>query len=78
VRVAASPFLEPSLNFYRKLWRLEWMAPITRQGADQDADFYVLLGQDHALIARRKLAVLFRDSLANVVLAAPRDRMAAQ
>lgn len=78
VRVAATPFLEPSLNFYRKLWRMEWMAPITREGADQDAAFYVLLSQDHALIARRRLQVLFRDSLSSVVLAAPRDRMAAQ
>ncbi len=78
VRVAASPFLEPSLNFYRKLWRLEWMAPISRQGADQDAAFYVLLSQDHALIARRRLEVLFRDPLSSAVLAVPRDRMAAQ
>lgn len=78
VRVAASPFLEPSLNFYRRLWRLEWMAPISWQGADRDAAFYVLLTQDHALIARRRLEVLFRDPLSGVVLAVPRDRMAAQ
>lgn len=75
LRVAASPFLEPSLNFYRKLWRMNWMAPVRRENPDREATHYILLTEDHGLIVRRSLRVLFRDPLSGVVLAVPRDRM---
>lgn len=75
VRVAASPFLEPSLNFYRKLWRMNWMAPVRREKPDREATHYVLLTEDHGLIVRRRLRVLFEDPFSGVVLAVPRDRI---
>ncbi|MCS6953879.1 MAG: hypothetical protein RMK57_12640 [Bryobacterales bacterium] len=76
-RIAASPFLEPSLNFYRKLWRMDGVAPVRRESPDREADYYVLLREDHGLIARRRLRVLFADALSGVAVAVPRDRMAA-
>ena len=40
--VGVSGTLEPSLNFYRVCWRLNWMAPVERRPLGNPAHFYVL------------------------------------
>ena len=71
VRLGISWLLEPSINFYRKMYRLDWMAPVTRDGPKGRYDFYVLLPPETSLIKEMGLSVLHRDPLSEAVLAAP-------
>jgi 4-amino-4-deoxy-L-arabinose transferase-like glycosyltransferase len=69
VRVGASVVLVPGLNFYRRMYRLNWMEPVDRTGPNGDFDFYMLLGNDQALVKRRGLSVLYTDNLSGAWLA---------
>ena len=59
------------MNFYRRMYKLDWLAPVTRQGADGDFDYYVLLPGDAPLVKKLGLAVLYSDSLSGAALAVP-------
>ena len=67
-RVGATWELEPSLNFYRDRYRLSWVAPVTREGADGNFDYYFLLPEDHRLVNRRNLRVIFNDQVSGLVV----------
>jgi len=69
VRVGGTWLVEPSLNFYRHAWRLDWMKPVVRGDPDQEFDYYVLLPGDAGVIARRGLKILLKDELSQAVLA---------
>ena len=71
VRLGISWVLEPSINFYRKMYRLGWMAPVTRDGPKGRYDYYVLLPLETSLVKEMGLSVLYRDPLSEAVLAAP-------
>jgi len=71
VRVGATWVLEPTLNFYRRRYRLAWMSPVERSNPDADFDYYVLLTEDHAVASKRSLRILFADPFAGILLAAP-------
>jgi hypothetical protein len=72
VRVGITAIFEPSVNFYRRMYRLNWMDPVDRTGPNGDFDFYILLGDDTSLVKRRGLTVLYSDSLSGAWLAAGR------
>ena len=65
--------LEPSLNFYRRIYKLDWMAPVERKDPDSYHDYYVLLEGDAALLRKRALRVLYSNPAAGVYLAEPVD-----
>lgn len=69
VRVGVMWLFEPTLNFYRELYRLTWMEPVTRNGPEGNYDYYVLLLDDSSLVAKRGLKVLYTDPVAGVLLA---------
>lgn len=69
VRVSASWTLEPSLNFYRRMYRLEWLEPVVRGNAAAPADYRVFEAADHALVQKFGLTVLYRDPVSGAVLA---------
>lgn len=71
VRVGVTWMIEPSMNFYRRMYKLDWLEPLTRNGADGEFDYYVLLAEDAPLIAKRGLSVLYSDSLSGASLAVP-------
>jgi len=71
-RVGATWLFEPSLNFYRQRYRMNWLERVTRQGPQGAFDYYVLEGADRKLVEQLKLEVLYRDPLSEVVLARPR------
>ncbi len=73
-RVGGTWQLEPSLNFYRHLWRLDWMQPLVRGPADGEFDYYVLLPEDAGVVEKRRLEVIYRSELYGATLAAPRGR----
>ncbi len=71
VRVGVSWEFEPTVNFYRRRYRMAWLREATRSGPDGEYDYYLLQPRDQALVARRGLKVLAKDELASTVLAAP-------
>jgi len=69
VRIGISWELEPAMNFYRRLYRLDLIAPFNREGPDGDFDYYVILPREGSLVEKRKLRVLYRDPVSGVMLA---------
>src|SRR5262249_46813986 len=47
--IGATWNFEPSLNFYRRSYHLDWMRPVERNLTVPKGDYYVLLGEDRAL-----------------------------
>ncbi len=74
VRIGLSWELEPSINFYRRMYRLDWMAPGTRAGPKGQYDYYVLLAGETDLVKEMGLAVLYTDPVSGAVLAQPPSR----
>jgi hypothetical protein len=71
VRVGISWQLEPAFNFYRTVRRWTWLGPFDRQSPDGAYDYYVLIANDHALIAARSLRTLYRGPVSQTILARP-------
>lgn len=71
VRLGVTWVLEPSVNFYRYRDRIRWMRPVDRSGPVGAHDYYLLVGQDRALVERMGLTVIARDDVAGSVLAVP-------
>jgi 4-amino-4-deoxy-L-arabinose transferase-like glycosyltransferase len=64
--------LEPSLNFYRILYRLNWQ-PIDRSGPEKPGDIIVVMDENKASIGRLGLRVIYKDALSGTVVALPHD-----
>jgi len=71
-RVGANWMLEPTLNFYRRLYGMNWMIPVERGSPDGDFDYYVLLPEDYHVAKKRDLTVLYSDPFSGARLAAAR------
>jgi len=69
VRVGATWQLEPSINFYRKTWALDWMAPVDRSGPQGDYDYYVLALGDTGLAKAQHLQKLYESHRSETILA---------
>jgi hypothetical protein len=74
VRVGVTWQLQPSMEFYRRMYKLDWMEPLDRRGADREFDYYILHADDALLIGKRGLRVLYANRLADVHLAVPGGR----
>jgi hypothetical protein len=62
--------MEPSLNFYRDMFQITWLAEVQRQPAEESAcDFYVLLYDDRLLVEKRQLRTLLDDPVSGAILA---------
>ena len=66
--IRASWPLEPSLNFYRALYRLNWQ-PVDRGPLDRPGDFVILIPEDRDWLARLHLRPLYEDAVSGEVLA---------
>jgi hypothetical protein len=69
VRAGVTWQLEPSLNFYRVMWGLDWLPPIERASPDAANDYYFLAFGDRDLVGRRGLKPLLQDPLSATLLA---------
>jgi hypothetical protein len=72
VTIGASWAAEPSLNFYRRRYRLHWMRPVERKESVPAGDYYVLQGADRALVEKLGLRKLYENEAAQLTLAVPR------
>ncbi len=68
--VRTSWVLEPSLNFYRLLYRLNW-EPVDRSGPEKPGDIIVVSEENKASIERMGLRVIYKDALSGTVVALP-------
>lgn len=69
VRMGVHWQFEPSVNFYRRLYRLDWLKPVDRSGPDGDFDYYYLGYTDTGLVEKRGLRPLLTDAEAQVIFA---------
>ena len=81
VRVGVSDVLNESLNFYRLVYGLDWMANVTRDSPECYFDYYYVAAVELDRLKRFGLEELYRDQVASTVLAEPghavRQRLAA-
>jgi 4-amino-4-deoxy-L-arabinose transferase-like glycosyltransferase len=68
--VRTSWVLEPSLNFYRLLYRLNWQ-PVDRSGPEKPGDIIVVTQENQSSIARLGLQVIYADAVSGTVVALP-------
>jgi hypothetical protein len=71
VRVGATLVMSHSLEFYRRLYAIDWVAPITRAPLNCLYDYYVIREVDTPEIARLHPRVLYRDDAAQTLIAEP-------
>ncbi|MGE5567464.1 MAG: glycosyltransferase family 39 protein [Rhodospirillales bacterium] len=69
VRMGVHWQFEPSVNFYRRLYRLDWLKRVDRSGPDGDFDYYYLGYTDTGLVEKRRLRPLLTDAEAQVIFA---------
>ncbi len=70
VQIGVTWMMEPTVNFYRRKFRLEWMKAADRKWPGGQFDYYLLNGEDRALVQKDGLKVLYNDPVAETLLAA--------
>ena len=74
-RLAVSWGFEYSVNYYRKILGLDWLAPVDRTDPlSRSFDYYYLKPDDRSIVDTLKLSVLYTDPVSEAVLAAPTQR----
>jgi uncharacterized membrane protein len=68
--VRASWPLEPSLNFYRLLYKLDW-DPIDRRGPEQPGDIVVLTADKADLAQKHGWRIIYKDAVSAAIIAIP-------
>jgi hypothetical protein len=80
VRVGASWFFDSSLNYYRAVYGMDWIAPVTRASPGCFYDYYAVEESELPGLSRFAPRVLYRSPVARTVLAelgpAVRSRLA--
>ncbi len=66
--------LEPAMNFYRRLYKLDWLEPLDRKGPDGRFDYYVLLEDDTPIVKKLGLSVVYTDAVSGAIVAVPGGR----
>ena len=69
VRVGASWFFDGSLNYYRTVYGMDWMAPVTRASPACFYDYYAVEESELPGLSRFAPRVLYRSQTAGTVLA---------
>ena len=64
--------LEPGLNFYRRMLRLNWMQPVDREAVDAKSDYFVALPEQASLIEKFGARKIYEDPVTHAVLAVRR------
>ncbi len=71
VKVAASWPLAAGLNFYRAMYRMDWLEPVTREGLGAGGDYYIVSHEDAGWLKKLPLEVIYRGASSGTVLAVP-------
>jgi hypothetical protein len=68
----ASWSLEAGLNFYRRMYRLDWMLPLDRLPIDDRCDYYVAFPFDAAKLEQFPVRIVYEDPITHAVVAVHR------
>jgi hypothetical protein len=69
IRVGLNWLLADSVSFYRSMYKLDWMEPVTRESPECYFDYYVVLEGDMGRLQRFTPKQLFHDAYSGVVVA---------
>jgi len=61
-RLGVTWLLEPSTNFYRYTWNLDWMSPTHRRGLSKYDDYWYILQEDENFNKKANKPTLFSDN----------------
>jgi hypothetical protein len=70
-RMGADAYLDEGLNFYRALYEMDWLKPLTRDSPECTYDYYYVLAENYDKLKRFGLQELYRDPVARTILAEP-------
>jgi hypothetical protein len=73
VRLGVNWVFEPSANYYRLTWHLDWLEPVTRRGLNGAYDYYFFAPEDRKAMASRSLRILREHSPTHNILALSTD-----
>lgn len=68
-RLGAGEYLDEGLNFYRTLYEIDWLKPVTRDSPECSYDFYYVRAENFVKLRRFGLRELYRDPVAQTILA---------
>jgi hypothetical protein len=68
IRVGASWPVEATLNFYRRMYRWDWLEPV-KSDPNGDFDYYYLMSRDFGIVKQRGLKVVFKSPDGRTALA---------
>jgi hypothetical protein len=67
IKVGASWFVADSINFYREMYRANWIESVTRAGPDCYYDYYILAPTDLPVARRYDLEQIYRDEVSESI-----------
>lgn len=73
VRVGVSSVMNESLNFYRLVRHMDWMAEVPRESAECYCDYYYVPSSELDHLKRFGVEEIYRNEVAGTVLAQPGD-----
>ena len=68
IKVGINWLFEPSMNYYREIWKLDWLQPLDRNGLNEADQYVYILNTDSAQIIRKKYQVIFSSEKINTIL----------
>jgi hypothetical protein len=71
IRLGASWVYDPSLNFYRVIHKIVWMAPLVRDGFGGQRQFYVVSPEEQHLATLPRMKPVYQGPISGTILAIP-------
>ena len=68
IKLGISWLFEPTINFYRKTWHLDWLLPVDRNGPELSDDYYYVFQADTDKIKLNSAKILFSSERAKTLL----------
>ena len=73
IRLGINWLFEPSTNFYRYTWNLNWMNPTHRRGINKNDDYLYIFKTDNETPLLTNKKILFSDEKTDCLLIKNRD-----
>ena len=68
VKLGVNWVFEPTLNFYRQIWKLNWLLPVGREGLNSEDNYYYIFNTDMGKLNFKNYRVIFTSDKTNTSL----------
>jgi len=68
IKVGITWIFEPTMNYYKSTWKLDWLQPLDREGLHETDNYIYILPEDSAKIVHKNYKVIFSSKRINSVL----------